>query len=71
MEEIRVSALTVTGTPVPGIYSGTVSSGVACSSVESNVLSFQLQLCNGIEIKQENVNLDRLISLLQSLRGLC
>jgi hypothetical protein len=66
MEEIRVSALTVTGTPVPA-----VSSSSEYSSVESNVLSFHLQLCNGIELKQENSNLDRLISLLQSLRSLC
>ncbi len=66
MEEIRVSALTVIGTPV-----STVPSSAGYSSVDSNVLSFPLHLCKGIELKQENVNLDRVICLLQSLRNLC
>lgn len=37
MEEIRASALAVAGIPFPGIYSGTVSSPVECSSLESNI----------------------------------
>ena len=71
MEEIRVSALTVTGAPFSAASSPVGCSPVECPSVDPNVLSFHLKLCNGIEINHANANLDRVICLLQSLRGLC
>lgn len=49
------------------------SSGVVTSKLsveESNVVSFYLKLSDGIEINKENVNLDSVTSLLQSLSAL-
>lgn len=56
MEEIRVSALTVTGAPATALSSPIASSSVACSCGESNVLFFHLQLCNGIELSKSIPN---------------
>lgn len=70
MEEICVSALTVTGIPVSGTSSPVTFPSKEPSSGKSNVVFFHLKLCNGIELKQENANLNRIICLLQSLCGL-
>lgn len=71
MDEIRVSALAVTGTPFSAVSSPVTISPIECNSENPNVFCFRLKLRNGIEINQENSNLDKVICLLQSLRSLC
>ena len=70
MEEIRLRPLAVTGLPTSGLPSSEVVTSKP-SVEESNVVSFHLKLSNGIEINKENVNLDSVTRLLQSLSALC
>ena len=69
MDEIRLSPLTVTGSPKEKSPVALVPPRF--SSEDTNVVCFHLKLINGIEINKEDCNLESLRYLLQSLSALC